>query len=78
MQICADRREMSLERFCGRQQTHSRCRAALGQQDFGGGDGLAHVALGVIGDVYENSSYRGREIFSADKARLLKIRGRFA
>jgi hypothetical protein len=45
---------------------------ALRQKYFRGGDGLAHVALGMFRDMDKKARYRGWQIFSADRARFLQ------
>lgn len=45
----------------------------LEREEFGGGDGLADVALGVVGDVNEEAAEGGQQGFLADGARLFEI-----
>src|SRR5579872_3930952 len=46
----------------------------FGEKNFRGGDRLADVALGVVGDVNKKAPERGRQCFLADRAWLLKVR----
>jgi hypothetical protein len=48
---------------------------ASGTDQLCGGDRLAYVALGVIGDVNEQTGYRSGEISPADGARLFQVGG---
>ena len=48
--------------------------AAFGEEDFCGGDRLADVALGVVGNVNEKAAERGWQRFLADGADLLEVR----
>lgn len=41
---------------------------AEGEEEFGGGDDLAGVALGVVGDMDEEAAYGGGELLTADGA----------
>jgi len=45
-------------------------------QDFGGGDYLSGVALGVVGYVDERASDGGGQLLPADDARDIKVGGR--
>jgi hypothetical protein len=44
----------------------------LGEENFCGGDGLAHVALSVIGDVDEQAGDGGWQLLATDVARFLQ------
>ena len=48
----------------------------FGEKNFRGGDRLADVALGVVGDVNEQAAERRWQRLFADRSRLLEVRFR--